>query len=72
MGSFDEFMSSVDIDAMGEEIERICPPEIIFSDFSASDLEALIPHLYQKTLLAASKIALLHLRAYHEWLQTQL
>jgi hypothetical protein len=72
MGSFDEFLASLDEEAMGREIEKICPPEIFLDDFNAVDLNVLLPHLYQKLLLAASRISVLNLRAYHEWLQTQL
>ena len=72
MGSFEEFLASVDQEAMAKKIEMICPPEIFTDDFNAVDLNVLLPYLYRQVLLAASRLSLLHLRAYHEWLHTQL
>ena len=72
MGSFDDFMASVDIEAIGARINEICPPEIILMSSSPEDLSACMSQLYSKAVEAATQIMMINLRAYHDWLQTQL
>lgn len=72
MGSFDDYMNSVDPDAMGEMIDALCKPVIVQSDFDRENLSAVLEFLYKKTLEDAAKISLVQLRSYHEWLQTQI
>ena len=70
---FSEFLASIDVEEMGRRMGQVRPLEII--QFDANDLEsakAAAVLLYQRAVEDASKITLLQLEAYHEWIQKQL
>jgi hypothetical protein len=70
---FSEFAKSVDVDAIGKQIDEMNTPHII--QFNQSDKKATenaITMIYQQSVQAAVGVSLLYLQAYHEWLQKQL
>ena len=69
MKSFEDFMKTIDVNDIAEDINRISPPEIIVSDTSPEALAACINSIYNKAVIASVNIALLYLRKYHEWLE---
>ena len=70
---FSEFAASVDREKFGAELNSNIPPYIIQLDLNdRASVEKAITLCYQKTLADAGRITMLQLRAYHEWLQTQL
>ena len=72
MGSFEDFLKSVDTDAIGDLIDKQLKPQIIMSQFNPEDMPAAMESIYNRAISDAVKISLVYLREYHSWLQTQL
>lgn len=69
MKSFDNFLDSIDEEEMAEQIEKICPLEVIQWDGDPESVNTLIQLIYKKGLIKSVDISLLYLRKYHEWLE---
>lgn len=71
---FSEFMDTLNEDEIVRAIEESVRPQILqVSNLNdPKNITAMVQVMYQNTISAATTISNIYLRAYHQWLQTQL
>lgn len=71
---FDKFLASLNVEEYEQKIAELnINGTIEVSDIQdPRNINALIAHLFQESVIAASNVSLLNLQAYHEWLQKYL
>lgn len=70
MRDFNDFLKSIDTDALGAEIDRITmlhPAMITAPGMSPENISAILTALYKQSVTVSAQITLAYLKQYHEW-----
>lgn len=73
MCDFEDFLMSIDKDALGAEFDKIFQqhPTAIIAEFSPENIAAILEAQYSQCIAVSGKVTLAYLKQYHEWLSRQ-